>query len=147
MAYVAEQSSASAAVTDADWFLQSLVNMANNDELEMGLTLQVGGFLVSGILVGGRKYFEGFAKDFASGFDEESAPEVEASVSGYGDLYTSDREKADRPGSWRALQYVHLKDARFFHPSGKPIPVQGGVWWRGRLNQVAGFIPGEVLIS
>lgn len=45
-----------------DWFLQSLVNMANTDSLQIGITLQVSGLLVSGVLVGGKAYFEGFAE-------------------------------------------------------------------------------------
>jgi hypothetical protein len=54
---------------DRDWFLQKLVNMANYGGFEFGITLQIGGFLVSGVLVGGAKYFDGFAADFASGVD------------------------------------------------------------------------------
>ena len=56
-----------------DWLLQSLVNMANVSELEIGITLQVSGLLVSGILVGGKKYFEGFAEDFAGAFAAAAA--------------------------------------------------------------------------
>ena len=48
-----------------DWFLQTLVNMANSSTSTglVGITLLTHGFLVSGDLVGGREYFKGFAED------------------------------------------------------------------------------------
>ena len=49
-----------------DWFLQMLVQLANTSPMEIGITLQVSGMLVSGIIVSKKSYFEGFAEDFAS---------------------------------------------------------------------------------
>jgi hypothetical protein len=45
--------------------------------------------------------------------------------------------------------YIHLKEAKFFLPSGagKPIPANQGVWWRGRLSEVSGFILGSLAID
>lgn len=37
-------------VDDKDWFLQSLINMVNSGTFSFGVTLSVGGFLVSGQL-------------------------------------------------------------------------------------------------
>jgi len=44
---------------ERDWFLQTLVNMANNSSSTglVGITLLTHGFLVSGDLVSGREYF------------------------------------------------------------------------------------------
>src|SRR5918993_1449756 len=39
-----------------DWFLQFLVDRVNGTTTEIGITLQVGGLLVSGMLVSGDKY-------------------------------------------------------------------------------------------
>lgn len=49
-----------------DWFLQLLVDAVNGTTSEIGLTLQVSGLLVSGTLVSGDKYFEGFAEALAA---------------------------------------------------------------------------------
>lgn len=126
-----------------DWFLQSLVSMANNSNLEIAVILQVSGMLVSGSLVGGKQYFEGFASDFASPFasDSDAAESIKASFSSYGNVYTKDTEgDEDQP----APQYIHLKNARFFNTAGNPIPGNRGVWWRGRIGEVGGFCLGSL---
>ena len=124
---------------DKDWFLQSLVNIVNSGGLSFGITLNVGGFLVSGQLVGGKEYFEGFGRDFASAFSgSESAEYVQKSFSKYGEVYSSDKEAPPPPS------YIHLKEAKFFNTNGNPIPGNRGVWWRGRLSQVDGFSLGSL---
>lgn len=126
----------------ADWFLQSLVDMANRSGLEVGITLQVSGLLVSGMLVSGKQYFEGFASEFSSAFtDQEAARAVRESFSRHGEKYKLQGEGSAHPA---APVYVHLKQARFFNTSGEPIPRNRGVFWRGRLSEVSGFILGTL---
>src|SRR5690242_11263003 len=50
-----------------DWFLAELVRRANEGGLSIGVTLCVGGTLVSGSLIGGRAYFESIAERAAVG--------------------------------------------------------------------------------
>lgn len=121
-----------------DWFLQSLVGIAN-DGIEFGVTLQVSGLLVSGVLTGGKAYFEGFAEDFASGLnDSKDAESVRSSFAQHGEIYEKSDDAPPPP------QYIHLKNARFFNTAGKPIPGNKGVWWRGRISEVAGFTLGSL---
>jgi hypothetical protein len=130
-------------VAHADWFLQSLVNKADQSDLEVGITLQVSGMLVSGSLVSGRKYFEGFAADFSSWFanDPGAVESIKKSFSSYGETYKADTETYDDSPP---PQYIHLKNARFFNTVGDPIPANKGVWWRGRLCEVGGFSLGSL---
>ena len=130
-------------VARTDWFLQIIVNMANESNLEFGLTLQVDGMLVSGTLVGAKKYFDGFASDFASPFSAypEAAESIRKSFATYGE-WVSEPLPDDRP---RPLpQFLHMRDAKFFNTSGNPIPGNRGVWWRGRVCEVGGFILGTL---
>jgi hypothetical protein len=125
--------------TQPDWFLQTLVNLANTGDgnIEIGMTLLVGGFLVSGKMVGGGKYFDGFARDLASSLaDQTNAEKIRTSFSQFGEIYKTD---AVNPPS---TAYVHLMEARFFNTAGNPIPANRGVWWRGRLAEVSGFMIG-----
>jgi hypothetical protein len=128
----------------ADWLLQMLVDMVNNNaDMELPITLHVEGLLVSGNLVGGVKYFEGFATDFAESFatNPEISKGIRESVSKFGEIYkATGKEDADGP----LPTYIHLKQARFFNTSGMPIPANKGVWWRGRLSEVSGFILGSL---
>lgn len=127
--------------TPSDWFLQSLVLMVNTYDFEFGITLQVSGLLVSGNLVGGKKYFEGFAEDFSSNFsnDLEAAKNIKDSFTQYGEIY---EKKED--GEIPPPQYIHLRDTRFFNTTGQPIPRNKGVWWRGRVSEVGGFMLGSL---
>jgi len=126
-----------------DWFLQELVQIVNCSDTEIGVTLFVGGVLVSGLLVGGKRYFEGFASTFANGVDN---PE---SATFYQNMFAQHANVFVGPdGAYKqdlaAPHYIHLKDARTFHPSGNPIPGNGGVWWRGRIREVDGFSLGTL---
>lgn len=129
---------AQTASTNSDWFLQSLVSMVNGTSTEMGITLQVGGLLVSGRLVSGDLYFSAFGETFAGALkDTEEAPKVRAMFEKYGEIYkaTDDTRSGEPP------QYIHLKDARFFGINENPVP-STGVWWRGRISEVEGFVLG-----
>lgn len=137
-----------------DWFLQLLVGIANKntDEsfVEYPITLQVGGLLVSGHLTSGRNYFEGFADELKTGFDKVPAlqeSDNEKFVSPFRmiakEFYDNSEELTDEqveasnnPG------FIHLRNARVFHPNGTPIPINKPVWWRGRLDAVDAFFLG-----
>jgi hypothetical protein len=41
-----------------DWFLANQVHLANRFGVEQGITLNVGGVLISGTLINGRNYFK-----------------------------------------------------------------------------------------
>jgi len=129
-------------IENADWFLQDFVNMVNGNEFGFGITLNVGGFLVSGQVVSGHKYFEGFANEFAKNFeDTELSENVKKSYSKYGEIYTKEKEdKEDLPRP----NYIHLENAKFYNTNGQPIPNNRGVWWRGRLSEVDGFLLGAL---
>lgn len=125
-------------VDDKDWFLQILVNIVNSGELSFGITLNVGGFLVTGQLVGGKAYFEGFGAEFAGSLGDSAAvAEVKAAFANRGEVYSA-------PYDANLLTYIHLKDARFYNTDGAPIPSNRGVWWRGRIAAVDGFSLGAL---
>ncbi len=124
-----------------DWFLQFLVNMANKNRFELGITLNVGGILISGTLAGVKQYFADFGSDFAASFDAgKGSEEVKATFKKIGDecVCVSNAEPAESPS------YIHLKDARFLDAQGNSIQGNRGVWWRGRLSEVQGFVLGTL---
>jgi len=126
-------------VDDRDWFLQNLVNMVNARNIELGITLNSGGFLVSGLLVSGKKFFSGLASDLSISFqDPEVRNSIEQSYAQIGEIYATGRggETIAPPN------YLHLMQARFFHTAGQPVPAADGVWWRGRISEVSGFFLG-----
>lgn len=126
---------------DSDWFLRSLVKTVNDNELMLGITLTVGGVLVTGTLVSGRAYFEDFADRLSQSFeDPAAAAQVHDSFHQLGGIYDRQPNPDDLLPS-----YVHLKDVRFFSPAGGSLPDHDGVWWRGRIDQVQGFVLGQLV--
>ena len=124
-----------------DWFLQFLVNLANRNQFEIGITLNVGGLLISGTLVGVKRYFEVFGEDFSASFEAGKSPvDIKLFFKKIGDecACVSNRENSESPS------YIHLKDAKFYNPQGNPIPANGGICWRGRISEVQGFTPGNL---
>jgi hypothetical protein len=131
-------------VDDRDWFLQNLVNLVNARDVKLGITLNVGGFLVSGILVSGQKFFSGFGADLGSSFDDpEIRRGVEQAYAHLGDIYTpASAGSGGGAGVTTPPNYLHLMQAQFFQIGGAPIPGNKGVWWRGRISEVGGFFLG-----
>lgn len=128
----------------ADWFLQLLVTWTDSLPIKFGITLNVGGFLVSGDLISGAEYFKGFASDFSGGLagNPETAEAFRKTITRLGEeTYKADGKDAEHQ---RLPSYIHLKDARFFSTTGNPIPGNRGVWWRGRISEVSGFILGSL---
>jgi hypothetical protein len=88
--------------------------------------------LVSGNMVGGRQYFEGFADQFVSGLPQGEDADNEftrKAFAGYGDIYKTDNEDAVDDGqvsSLERIQFIHLKDARFlYNARGNALPSKG----------------------
>ncbi len=137
----------------SDWWLAQLVGLVNRAPLSFGITINVSGALVSGTLVGGKEYFEGVSKMVSDAFpvEDELRDLMRQLLVMPARLYeTPDEDEIKEAGPTEENQepsrpsFIHLKDARFWSPS-RPTPFsqQRGIWWRGRLQAVDGFIFGE----
>jgi hypothetical protein len=127
----------SAAPGGNDWFLQHVVSMANDIGLKVGITLQMGGFLVSGMTISGEAYFEQLVGEFSEVFADESEKEV--SRNAMLDFAGMVESKGTQASDGVPL-FIHLKDATFFNNSGAPLLRDERVLWRGRISQVSGFV-------
>ena len=88
-----------------DWFIQSLVNVANVAPLSFGVTLQVSGLLVSGYLVSGKAYFEATGQQILGGLakNPELADQMRKMFATFESAYPNDPSQTDRP----VPQFVH----------------------------------------
>lgn len=125
-----------------DWFLQFLVNLANHDQFEVDLTLTVGGFLISGTLIGVRKYFDAMGHYFTDSLNfPVSSDEIRGTFQKIGEQCScvSPSEKTETPS------YIHLMNVRFYDAQGNAISTgKVGEIWRGRISEVQGFSPGVI---
>lgn len=125
-----------------DNFLKSLVLLANAGA-QLSITLTLSGFLVSGTLVSGRRYFEQLiVSNLMKDVPESTRQGLTKFLDGFRELYQSRSDFSDE--NEYVTTFIHLKDARFFHNAGQPIPANRPVWWRGRLSEVQGFFIGDL---
>ena len=134
-----------------DWLLQDLVDMANTFGIYFSITLTIKGFLISGILISGRRYFEYFAETFSSAVPKEY-PEISETIKkkflDIAEVYPNFTEESlevlkeeDKPEN---IRFFHLKDAKILFPGQSWIPSKEGIYWRGRLDSVDGFKLGTI---
>jgi hypothetical protein len=133
-----------------DGFLQSLVSIVNDESASIPITLSVGGLLVSGDLIGGKAYFNEFARQFKDGFRDissETAATIEESFKRLGDVYDPIRKESQRNAPMPKPHLVHLRDAQMYPSGGSLPPSEKGVLWRGRLEAVDGFSLGRLSLE
>lgn len=133
---------------EGDWLLMAMVDSVNRAGFSFGVTLSIPGGLVSGWVVSGNEYFHGIANVLEEAGGESFADVMrQVAVQRYPMFQAASAD--DEPGAGAELEggepppveYIHLRDARFFY-GGNAIPDNQGVWWRGRLSEVAGFTYG-----
>jgi hypothetical protein len=92
------------------------------------VTLNVGGILITGILISQKLYMQ----LFMDGIIQEVLDKAKAA----GNLPDPDGLNEN------SAEFIHLASARFWLPGHRLDPVNG-VLWRGRIDSVDGFILGE----
>jgi hypothetical protein len=130
---------------EPDYFLQALVDLVNSSKISFGISLTVGGFLVSGNLISGKMYFDGVASEMAGAYkDHEGASEaMKTYFSNFGRIYDNYSDEKNRT----LPVFIHLSEAKFFHNAGAPFPGNRGVFWRGRVSCVSSFVLGKLSAS
>lgn len=127
-------------IPEIDWLLLDLIHFVNGTEMNVSITLLMDGFLVSGDLVGGDRYFEKYIKSLFG--SRETSPGFDELFDHYEKQQQSYKPENSDPKS--RVEYFHLFDAKFFQPNGRGIPANGGIEFRGKLRDVSGFYLGKL---
>lgn len=119
---------------EADWFLQSIVDLVNRTNIEIGISLTVSGGTITGMLISGKEYFSRLGAQITEGWSgsQENKDQMGRFFSAPSIVYESEPQRL--PG------YIHLTGAKLVHASDF-IPTDG-MLWRGRLSEVSGFTIG-----
>jgi hypothetical protein len=122
----------------ADPVLLRLVDLANGsgDDFEFGITLNVQGSLVTGIMIGANTWLDAFAAEYRAGSTtaEEGRPTLADSLRDGFRLRESDYARGP-------AGHIHLKDAQMV--TGDRLgPADRKVLWRGRMAAVSGWCMG-----
>lgn len=128
-----------------DEALRILVDLTNKTDLEAGITLHLGGSLVSGTLVSLERHARGVAEALRSASPDSDGNEILAKLfeilGGATGAESSDTEPPEAEEEGTPPRCVHLRDARVIAPNGQrglELP-----WWRGRIGAVSGWTMGS----
>jgi hypothetical protein len=142
-----EAQSRNAISGSVDCFLQSLVSIVNDESASIPITLSVGALLISGDMIGGKTYFDEFARQFKDGFkniNSETASIIEEAFKRLGDVYDPIQKESQGGAIISKPRLIHLKDAKIYPHGASSAPSEKGVLWRGRLEAVDGFSLGKL---
>jgi len=132
-------------IDSTDWLLQEFIWMVNTYDMAIGITLNVGGLLVSGELIGGKSYFGEIGKDFTTSLG--GSDKIRKSFENWGrKIYSGGTNKKSRR-DFEKPYFVHLKNAKFYYPGEQPVPKNRGLWWRSRLEAIDGFSLGSLSVE
>lgn len=129
---------------ERDYFLQTLADIVNRTGMELGVTLTVGGALISGTMISGKTYYDSLRSLLSENIDNEDVVSFFKTII---DIPSSSYDYDSEDKRPINTVFIHLKDARFFGPDGHYIPQTGGALWRGRISQVDGFSLGAFSTS
>ena len=102
----------------------------SNDKMEVDITLLVGGFLVSGFVISAAKYFKHHA--VPAGI-LEGIENVRESDPDFVKLFEESK-----------VNYIHLRDAKYYLPDAKPVPGNMNVFVRIPIDVINGFSFGKL---
>jgi hypothetical protein len=107
-----------------DWFLQALVSSVNEESAIIPITLSVGGLLISGEMIGGKAYFNEFARQFKDGFGDissKTAATIEEAFKRLSDMYDPTQKESRGNAYIPKPHLVHLRNKQMYHAGGPPV--------------------------
>jgi len=124
-----------------DDLLKALVMVPERTSLEIGITLNVNGLLVTGFMISQQTYFDELTEQINS---NKTDSETQSSLSKFfGELKDTLLAKSASDGNYFA-PFIHLRDVKIYPSEGKGMPTFGHALWRGDIRAVNGFSLGEM---
>lgn len=119
--------------------LQQFVDMANTMKLNIGITLNIGGSVITGTIIAFDEYFDILGAQLKDALERMGGKPIE------GTLFSSkdDTDENEADNDFIATRFIHLKGAHIMDAAGNRLPSGDGVLWRGRLSEVIGFTLGN----
>lgn len=126
-----------------DQLLQVLAAIPEKTSLEIAITLNVGGLIVSGRIISQQAYFKELKKLIKLGDKHHEIKEIlEDLIIQFQDQVRRHEEEAVK---LPLPEFIHLKNAKMYPSHGRGMPSTREAIWRGRISEVGGFSLGEIL--
>lgn len=122
--------------TTEDAVLLMFLSLAENDGIEMNVTLNVQGTLVSGVLIGSRAYYDGITESAHDLRDDTMSRIIGKRFEDLKDEYVKQKqEQGDKKeDEQEPPAYIHLRNAKY-----QPTQPAHPAWWRGKVSSVDAF--------
>lgn len=121
----------------SDDVLRVLARLAQESGVEMGITVAVGGGLVSGVLIAREKWLDKYVLAYSASDEQGQAVARRLREAFQSEDLT---EQENTPFSYH---YLHLQDAQVVQGS-TGLPADRAGFWRVRLDAVTGWSPGTM---
>ena len=121
----------------SDEVLRVLARLAQESGVEMGITVAVGGGVVSGVLIAREKWLDKYVLAY-----NESGDDGQAVARRLREAFQQE-DLTESEATPFTYHYLHLQDAQVMHGSTGLPPDRGG-FWRVRLDAVTGWSPGTL---
>jgi hypothetical protein len=131
------------ALAQVDPMLRALAEVAERSPLELGVTLNVKGLIITGFIISQSTYFDSLINGLESVSQEHEVKEsLQEFLSGLKEKLApkkTDHNSSDYP------KFIHLRNVKIYPSEGKGMPTYGDALWRGLIDSVDGFSLGEMV--
>jgi hypothetical protein len=119
-----------------DAIILMFLSLIEGDGIEVDLTLNISGAVVSGTLIGPSAYYEGIIESFKKLEDNTMSKILNKKFNDLKEAYLNQKQEQDDKEN--SATFIHLKKARYLDTYGQPI-TNSTTWWRGRISSIDGF--------
>ncbi|MGF1497080.1 MAG: gas vesicle accessory protein GvpU [Elainellaceae cyanobacterium] len=134
--------SASANAARCDRLLQAVAAIPEKTSIQLSLTLNVSGLIVSGQLISRQTYFRQITDMI---HDSDAGDYVKESLDEFIGQVGHEIEGDEVHSNGVSLPtYIHLKNAQMYPSNGRGMPSNTDALWRGRISEISGFSFGAI---
>jgi hypothetical protein len=122
-----------------DAIILMFLSLIEEDGIEVDVTLNISGAVVSGTLIGPSAYYEGIIESFKKLEDNTMSKILNKKFNDLKEAYSNQKQEQDeKDDKENSATFIHLKKARYLNTYGQPI-TNCTTWWRGRISSIDGF--------
>ncbi|WP_368505066.1 gas vesicle accessory protein GvpU [Alkalihalophilus sp. As8PL] len=121
-----------------DAVMQMLLDLSDQDGIEIGVTLNMNGTVVAGMLISPLTYYEGLIASADSVTNSTLAQVLHKKFSDLKEAFLSEKQEQEKSDKEMIATFIHLKDAFYLSSESHSFP-KGQAWWRGRIDSIDGF--------
>lgn len=123
-----------------DAIVLMLLHLVEEDGMEIAVTLNVNGAVISGLLIGASAYYEGITESFKSLHDGTMSKIISKKFNNLKEAYYKQKqEETEKEDEEHSPTFIHLKNAIYLNSEGQASSSIHNTWWRGRISSLDGF--------